>query len=196
LNPMDENAPYSLMSALEKVKGKGLPPIHLWHPDIVKDIDMVIKKDGIWMYMGTPITRPRLIHLFSTVLIKEGEEYFLITPVEKCRITVEDAPFQALLLDCDGEGEEQVLRFTTDMAEEVIAGETHPLRFEINPGTGEPSPYILVRDGLEAKLSRSVYYQLADLMISEQMDLEEMDGEKWFGVWSEGSFFKMLKDDE
>ena len=190
---MDENAPYSLMSALEKVKDKGLPPIHLWHPDIVRDIDMEIKKDGTWMYMGTPITRPRLIHLFSTVLLKEGEEYFLITPVEKCRIIVEDVPFQAVLLDCEGEGKgkDQALKFTTDMAEEVVAGEQHPLRFEINAGTGEPSPYILVRGDLEAKLSRSVYYRLADLMISEHIE-----NEQWFGVWSEGVFFKMLKDDE
>jgi len=188
---IDEDAPYSLMAALEKVKGKGRPPIHLWHPDTIKDIDMVIKKDGTWMYMGTPITRRRLVHLFSTVLLKDKDEYFLVTPVEKCRIIVEDAPFQAVLLDNAGAGKNQVLKFTTDMAEEVNAGADHQFRFEVNAETEEPAPYLMIRDGLEAKLSRSVYYQLADLMVSESVN-----DENWFGVWSDGMFFQMLKDKE
>lgn len=186
---MDEHAPYSLLAELEKVKGKGRPPIHLWHPDNVKDIDMVIQKDGTWMYMGSSITRQRLVHLFSTVLLKEEDEYFLVTPVEKCRITVEDVPFQAVLLENRGEGREQVLIFTTNMAEQVTADASHPLRFEINPDTEEPAPYVMVRDDLEAKLTRSVYYQTADLVVSELID-----NENWFGVWSAGVFFKMLQD--
>ncbi len=187
---MDEDAPYSLMSALEKVKDKERPPIHLWHPDTVKDIDMIIKRDGTWMYMGTPITRRRLVHLFSTVLLKENDEFFLITPVEKCRIQVEDAPFQAILLDCVGKGQDQLLNFTTDMAEAVTAGKSHGLRFDINTDTGETAPYIMVRDELEAKLSRSVYYQLADMMVSQCIN-----DENWYGVWSDGVFFKMLRDE-
>ncbi len=186
---MAEHAPYSLLAELEKVKGKGRPPIHLWHPDNVKDIDMVIRKDGTWMYMGSPITRQRLVHLFSTVLLKEEGEYFLVTPVEKCRITVEDVPFQAVLLENIGQGKNQKLTFTTDMAEQVTADESHALRFEINSDTGEPAPYIMVRDDLEAKLTRSVYYQTADLVVSEQID-----NETWLGIWSAGTFFKIQRD--
>ena len=186
---MVEHAPYSLLAELEKVKGKGLPPVHLWHPENVNDIDMVIRRDGTWMYMGTPITRRRLVHLFSTVLRKEGDEYFLVTPVEKCRITVEDAPFQAVLLENSGSAKTQRLTFTTDMAEQVVAGESHPLRFEIDEGSGEPSPYVMVRDGLEAKLVRSVYYQLAELVVDETVN-----GENWLGVSSEGIFFKIQKN--
>ncbi|MFP6807485.1 MAG: DUF1285 domain-containing protein [Pseudomonadales bacterium] len=185
---MDHDAPYSLLAALENVKGKGLPPIHSWHPENIKDIDLVIQKNGTWMYMGTPITRRRLVHLFSTVLLKEGEEYFLVTPVEKCRIQVEDVPFQAILLTVTGRGRKQNLRFTTDMAEEVLAGDDHPLRIEVDPHSDEPSPYILIRDQLEAKLTRTVYYQLADLMT-----LEGVDGQEWYGVWSGGVFFKLME---
>ena len=188
---MVEHAPYSLLAELEKVKGKGRPPIHLWHPDNVRDIDMVIQQDGTWLYMGSPITRQRLVHLFSTVLLKEGDDYFLVTPVEKCRITVEDVPFQAVLLENNGQGKKQVLTFTTDMAERVTADESHALRFEINPDTGEPAPYVMVRDGLEAKLTRSVYYQTADLVVSKLID--KMD---WLGIWSGGIFFKIQPEEQ
>lgn len=187
---MTEHAPYALLAELEKVASKGLPPVHLWHPSTVSDIDMTITKDGTWNYLGTPITRPRLVHLFSTVLRREGDDYFLVTPVEKCRITVEDVPFQAVLLDHAGEGRSQQLTFTTDMAERVHADATHPLRFEINSQTGEPSPYLLVREGLEAKLIRSVYYHLMDLVVTESVDDED-----WFGIWSFGTFFKIQKDE-
>lgn len=188
---MAEHAPYSLLAELEKVKGKGRPPIHLWHPDTVKDIDIVIEKDGTWMYMGSPITRQRLVRLFSTVLLREDDEYFLVTPVEKCRISVEDVPFQAVLLENSGQGRDQVLTFTTDMAEKVTVDKSHPFRFEVDPDTDEPAPYIMVRDNLEAKLTRSVYYQTADLVVSEPVDDED-----WLGVWSAGIFFKMMRDDQ
>ena len=186
---MDQDAPYSLLTALENVKGKDLPPVHLWQPDNVRDIDLVIQKDGTWMYMGTPIKRRRLVHLFSTVLRKEGDEFYLVTPVEKCRITVEDAPFQAVLLDEEGAGQTQTLYFTTDMAERIRADKEHPLRFEIDQKTSEPSPYIMVRNGLEARLNRNVYYQIADLVVSEVVD-----DESWLGVWSAGSFFKLMQE--
>ncbi len=185
---MVEQAPYSLLAELEKVKDKGLPPIHLWHPENVNDIDMVIQKNGTWMYLGTPITRQRLVRLFSTVIRREGDEFFLVTPVEKCRITVEDAPFQAVLMENSGSGKKQKLTFTTDMAEQVVADESHPLRFDIDETSGEPSPYVMVRDGLEAKLVRSVYYQLAELVVDGTVD-----GENWLGIWSGGIFFRIQK---
>jgi hypothetical protein len=113
-----------------------------------------------------------------------------VTPVEKCRITVEDVPFQAVLLENSGEGKEQLLTFTTDMAEQFTADESHPFRFEIDPDSGEPAPYIMVRDDLEAKLTRSVYYQTADLVVSELIDDKD-----WLGIWSSGIFFKIQPDE-
>ena len=187
---MKEQAPYSLLAGFDRVKDKSKPPIHLWNPDNVKDIDMEIKASGEWFYLGTPINRQRLVHLFASVLRREGDEYFLVTPVEKCRIRVEDVPFLAVLLTVSGEGRDQLLTFTSNMAEEVQADVEHPLRFEFDPDTEEPSPYILVRDRLEARLNRSVYYQLANLITEYR--LEDVD---WLGVWSNGTFFPIIRND-
>lgn len=192
---MTESAPYSLLAELEKVKSKEPPPIHLWHPDKITDSDMEIKKDGTWFYLGTPITRQRLVRLFSTVLRKESDgHYYLVTPVEKSRIKVEDVPFLAISMDVKGEGEDQILTFTTNMADEVVVDENHPLRFEFDPQTEEPSPYVMVRDGLEAKLGRSVYYHLADLCIEKEgIEKQGIEKQHHLGVWSAGIFFKLLK---
>ncbi|MBD3649202.1 MAG: DUF1285 domain-containing protein [Pseudomonadales bacterium] len=189
---MTEQAPYSLLAELEKVKDKGKPPIHLWNPDRVIDIDMVIKTDGTWHYKDSPITRQRLVRLFSTVLRKEEDGHFyLVTPVEKCRIQVEDAPFQAVLVDVKGEGQAQELHFTTNVADVVVAGDDHPLRFEIDRETDEPSPYVMVRDGLEALLARNVYYQLVD-----HLAVKELDGDRWLGVWSRNTFFPIMREQD
>ena len=186
---MKEQAPYSILAALENVRHKGRPPIHLWHPKDVKDIDMEIRANGDWMYLGTPIHRQRLIHLFASVLsLDESGDYYLVTPVEKCRIRVIDVPFQAVLMDVSGKDEHQVLVFTTNMAEEVTADAGHQLRFEIDQVTDEPSPYIHVRDGLEARLSRSVYYQIAELLADKVID-----DESWMGIWSSGIFFPVIR---
>ena len=151
-----QDLPYSLMSELEKVSGSGHPPVHQWHPEVEKDIDLVVTRDGVWNYLGTPIKRPRLVRLFSSVLRRDGDEYFLVTPVEKCRITVEDVPFQVLLLDDEGEGESRNLTVTTDMAESVPVDADHPLRI-IQEGD-EWIPYIMIRDGMEGRCNRNVYY--------------------------------------
>ncbi len=180
----DNRGPYSLLAELESVKHLGKAPIHLWHPEQVSEIDMCIMRDGSWLHTGSPITRQRLVRLFSTLLRKEGDQYFLVTPVAKYLIEVEDAPFQAVLLAARGEAERQTLAFTTNVADIVIADADHPLRFEIDEETREPSPYVLVRDELEARLSRNVFYQLADLA-QERL----VSGEPWMGVWSEGEFF-------
>jgi len=130
-----------------------------------------------------------MVRLFSTVLRREeDDEYYLVTPVEKCQIEVEDVPFAAILLDVEGQGSSQSLRFTTNVADEIELDVQHPLRFEVNPTTGEPSPYILVRDRLEARLARSVYYQLVEL--AEQHKIGDSD---WLGIWSHGEFFKLMK---
>lgn len=183
-------SPYSLLAQLESVKDKPRPPIHLWNPGNVKDIDMEIRRDGTWYYQGTPIERVRLARLFSTVLRREDDgEYYLVTPVEKCRIRVEDVPFFAVLMEASGEGRSQQLQFTTSVGDDVCAGEAHPIRISVDDATGEPSPYVMVRDGLEALMSRSVYYQLADLLVEEVVD-----DSLAMGVWSDGAFFSLATD--
>ena len=167
--------------ARKAAEGKGLPPVHKWKPEFCGDIDMEIRRDGSWYYMGTPITRPAMVKLFSTILRHDEDgKYYLVTPVEKVGIRVEDRPFVAVELQREGEGQAQTLHFRTNLDEYVTMDGGHPLRVEFDPQTGEPSPYLLVRDRLEALISRPVYYELAGLA-------EERDGV--FGLWSSGEFF-------
>lgn len=163
---------------------KGLPPVHLWDTPFCGDIDMRIARDGTWYYMGTPIGRKPMVKLFSTIIRRDGDDYFLITPVEKVGIKVDDAPFVAVSLEVEGQGEQQVLRFTTNVDEHVIAGSEHPLRCVIDPQTQEPAPYVRVRRNLEALIHRNVFYQLVELAVTRQID-----GQRWLGVWSAGEFF-------
>jgi hypothetical protein len=174
-----------LLAQLPKT-GKGLPPVHLWNPDFCGDIDMRIARDGTWFYLGTPIGRKPMVRLFSTIIRRDGDDYFLITPVEKVGITVDDAPFVAVLLDVQGEGEAQLLRFTTNVDDVVEAGVEHPLRVAVDPSTQAPAPYIHVRTNLEALVHRNVFYQLVDLAV-----VREIDGQRWLGVWSGGEFFRI-----
>ena len=165
-------------------KHKGLPPVHLWNPDFCGDIDMRIARDGTWYYLGTPIGRKPMVRLFSTIIRRDGDDYFLITPVEKVGIRVDDAPFVAVALEVLGEGEQQVLRFTSNVEDQVDAGPDNPLRVVIDPVTQEPSPYVLMRSNLEALIHRNVFYQLVELAVAR-----EIDGEEWLGVWSQGVFY-------
>lgn len=174
-----------LLAQLQLPKaGKGLPPVHLWNPDFCGDIDMRIARDGTWFYQGTPIGRKPMVKLFSTILRRDGDDYFLITPVEKVGIKVDDAPFIAVTLEVEGQGESQMLRFTTSVEETVSADADHPLRVTIDPVTEEPAPYILVRSNLDALIHRNVFYQLVELAVSRPID-----GQNWLGVWSAGVFF-------
>ncbi|MEN4827168.1 DUF1285 domain-containing protein [Pseudomonas sp. P39-UII1] len=165
-------------------KHKGLPPVHLWNPDFCGDIDMRIARDGTWYYLGTPIGRKPMVRLFSTIIRRDGDDYFLITPVEKVGIRVDDAPFVAVTLDVQGSGEQQVLSFTSNVEDQVEAGPENPLRVETDPVTQEPSPYVLMRNNLEALIHRNVFYQLVELAVPR-----EIDGEEWLGVWSHGAFY-------
>lgn len=167
-------------------KGKGLPPVHLWNPDFCGDIDMRIARDGTWYYLGSPIGRKPMVRLFSSIIRRDGDDYFLVTPVEKVGITVEDAPFVAVSVEVSGEGERQVLRFVTHVEDEVEAGAEHPIRVVIDPVTQEPSPYVHVRANLEALIHRNVFYQLVELAV-----VREIDGRRWLGVWSGGEFFSI-----
>jgi hypothetical protein len=165
---------------------RGLPPVERWHPEHCGDIDIRIARDGTWFHLGTPIGRKELVRLFSTILRKDPDGYHLVTPAEKMRITVEDAPFVAVLLDVEGRGSMQRLTFTTNVGDQTTAGPRNPLRVETDPSTEEPAPYIHVRRGLEARISRAAFYQLADLAVPGQK-------ENVLGVWSEGVFFPLGK---
>ncbi|MCT4559028.1 MAG: DUF1285 domain-containing protein [Pelagimonas sp.] len=174
-------------SARAAQKGKGMPPVHLWNPPFCGDLDMRIARDGTWFYLGTPIGRFELVRLFSSILRKDGEDYFLVTPVEKVGITVDDAPFVAQDFDVSGTGENQVLTFVTHVGDQAVAGPDHPIRVERDPATGEPSPYILIRANLEALIDRKSFYRLVD---------QGAHHDGWFGVWSSGQFFPVIPSDE
>ena len=162
------------------VEGRKLPPVHLWEPERCGKMDMTIRADGTWWHEGSRITRPKLVALFSTILRRDGDTYFLVTPVEKIEISVERAPFLATRVDAQGEGEGQSLFFTINNGDTVEAGPKRPIRVETDPETGEPSPFVLVRDRLEASITRATFYELVELS-------EERDG--MIGVWSQGTFF-------
>jgi len=168
---------------------KGLPPVHLWNPAFCGDIDMRIARDGTWYYLGTPIGRKPMVKLFSSILRRDGDDYFLITPVEKVGIQVEDAPFVAVALDVLGDGQAQVLRFTSNVDEVFDAGHEHPLRVFTDAQTQEPSPYVNARGNLDALIHRNVFYQLVALA-----ETRSVDGEAWLGVWSHGVFFPLGRD--
>ena len=148
-----------VIAAAKQAPGRGLPPVHLWNPAHCGEIDIVIRKDGTWFHEGTPIGREALVRLFSTVLRKDPDGFHLVTPVEKMKITVEDAPFIATRVDREGEG----LTFLTNVGDEVVAGPENEIRVEMDAVTGEPRPYLHVRRGLEALIARPVFYELVEL---------------------------------
>ncbi|UWQ98771.1 DUF1285 domain-containing protein [Rhodobacteraceae bacterium S2214] len=182
VTPSAESLASSARAAAKEGK-KGLPPVHLWNPPFCGDIDMRIARDGTWFYMGTPIGRKELVNLFSTIIRRDGDDYFLVTPVEKVGITVDDAPFVAIDFDKTDTG----LHFLTNVGDEVVAGPDHPIRVVRDPETGEPSPYVLIRANLEALIDRKSFYRLVDL---GEEDL--VDGVIWFGVRSHDVFFPII----
>ncbi|HEY0438075.1 MAG TPA: DUF1285 domain-containing protein [Phenylobacterium sp.] len=166
-------------AAAKQAPGRGLPPVHLWNPEHSGEIDIVIQRDGAWRHEGALISREALVRLFSTVLRKDPDGYWLVTPVEKMRITVEDAPFVAVSVDREGDG----LKFLTNVGDEVVAGPENAIRVETAPD-GEPRPYLHVRRGLEALIARSVFYELVE-MAEERATPEGPQ----LGVSSNGAWF-------
>ena len=155
-------------------------------PLLCGDVDIRIARDGTWFYHGSPIGRKPLVKLFASVLRRAADgAYWLITPAEQCRIRVDDAPFTAVEMSVEGEGRNRLLTFRTNVDENVNAGPDHPIRVVTEPATGEPSPYIYVRDGLEALIVRSVFYDLVELGVEES----QAGGGRTLGVWSGGMFF-------
>jgi hypothetical protein len=172
----------TVAAAAKQAPGRGLPPVHLWNPAHSGEIDIVIKPDGRWIHEGAVIGREALVRLFSTVLRKDPDGFWLVTPVEKLKVTVEDAPFVAVRVDrapnADG-GE--TLVFTTNVGDEVAADPDNPIRVE-TAADGEPRPYVHVRRGLEALIARPVFYELVELA-------DERDGQ--LGVSSNGAWFPL-----
>ena len=164
---------------------KGPPPVHLWNPPFCGDIDMRIARDGTWYYLNSPIGRKPLMQLFASVLRHDDDgKYYLVTPVEKCGIRVEDAPFLAVRMSVEGGLRDQVISFETNVDDGVTVDDAHPLRFETEAGTGGLKPYVLVRASLEALVSRALFYDLVARGTVE---------EGWFGVWSSQRFYPMQK---
>lgn len=181
----------NILSAARSAQKSGPAPVHLWNPPFCGDLDMRIARDGTWFYLGTPIGRPELVRLFSTVIRRDGDNYFLVTPVEKVGITVDDAPFVAVDFETANPGPDQILTFTTNVGDTAVAGPNNPIRVERDPKTGEPSPYVRVRTNLEALIDRKSFYRLVDIGSHQNHD-----GQSWFGIRSSGQFFPVIPSDE
>lgn len=172
----------SLADIAQMAADRKLPPVENWHPERTGDSEMRIARDGTWFHQGTPIVRENMVRLFSTILRREADgSHVLVTPVEKLSIAVEDAPFVAVEVKSEGEGEDRRLAFRLNTGDMVVAGPDHRLRFAERDG--EPAPYLAVRGGMEALIARAPFYELAEMAISDAGDPA--------GVWSDGAFFAM-----
>lgn len=176
------------LAAAARTAGKsGLPPVHFWNPAFCGDLDMRIARDGTWFYLGTPIGRKKLVKLFSTIIRKDGDDYFLVTPVEKVGIIVDDAPFVAVDFEVSNSGPDQIVTFTTNVGDIATASTNNPIRIVHDPKTQEPAPYVLVRTNLEALIDRKSFYRLVDIGTHQRFN-----GQDWFGIWSSGTFFPII----
>ncbi len=179
---MNSKSLSSIFAELSKLDDDTFPPVEEWNPPICDNVEMRIDRTGKWYFMNSPIGRDRMVKLFSRVLRKDDEEYFLVTPVEKIKIHVEDKPFLIVDFEITHTKDHQIISFRTNTDEVFSVNEDHPIRIETNLFTNEPSPYVLVRKNLEGLLSRNVYYGLIDLC-------EEMEGSH--GIYSAGNFYKL-----
>ena len=176
-----------LEALLKAQAGDSLPPVDKWNPPYCGDIGMRIRNDGVWFYQGSPIGRQPLVRLFARVLRRDDDgRHYLVTPVEKVDVAVDDAPFLAVEMEAAGVGSNQVLTFRTNVDDVVRCGPERPLRFVVEASSDGLKPYLLVRGRLEALVTRAVYYDLVELAVTEG---------KRFGVWSGGQFFAMAGAD-
>jgi hypothetical protein len=177
----------SLAEAARAAMGKRKPPVESWTPPLSGQIDIEIKRDGTWWHEGDEIRRDGLVRLFASILKREGDAYFLVTPVEKWQIRVEDAPFLAVDIEAAGEGAAQAILFETNVGDKVLAGADHPIRIAHDEKTGEPAPYVVVRAGLEALIDRKSFYRMMERCVPH---------EGWIGLWSGGAFFPVMREEE
>lgn len=173
----------AVVQAAKQAPGKGLAPVHLWHPEHCGDIDITIRADGIWLHEGSPIGRAEMVRLFSTILRKDPDGYHLVTPVEKMRIEVEDLPFRAVAVRLEGDD----LVFTTDQGDEAKAGPDHAIVVDTDSETGEPSPRVHVRADLWARIGRSVFYDLVERAQEVDGALCIKSGGKLFALGPQGA---------
>ena len=176
-----------IASAARKVSKKGHPPVHLWDPPFCGNLDIRIARDGTWYYLGSPIGRFELVKLFSSILRKDEDKYFLVTPAEKVGIKVDDAPFVAVDFSVVGNGKNQTLIFETHVGDTVKLNKENPLRVTIDQNSGEPKPYIHIRSGLEALIDRKSFYRLIELC-----SIKTHNKEEWFGICSNKNFFPII----
>ena len=184
--------PDGLKALMSRADGQGRspPPVEKWNPPFCGDLDIRIARDGTWFYLGSPIGREALVKLFASVLRKDEDgRHYLVTPVEKIGITVDDAPLLAVEMAVEDTGEKQVLTVRTNLGDLVTIGIEHPLRFEKEPDSGGLKPYVHVRGRLEALFTRALMYQLAD-MIAENKD----ENGSQLGIWSGGHYFPIDRD--
>lgn len=176
----------AITQQLDPNQTRSLPPVTSWNPELSGDIDLFINRQGEWFHEGTRFEREALVKLFGSILRKDGDDYFVLTPVEKWRIKVEDAPFVITQLDLVEPGPEQQLQLETSLGDSVCVDAAHPLWLVTDPITGEPSPYVRVRDRLDGLLARSVFYQLVELAAEHLVE-----GKMQFGIYSCGQFFTL-----
>lgn len=178
----------------DQLSDRALPPVEKWNPDRCGEIDLVIRSDGVWLHEGAPIKRAKLVRLLSTVIRKDGDEYFFVTPAEKLRFIVEDAPFIAVMMRSEQvpgtrESTPDHLVFTTNLADEIVAGPGHAIEMREQAGRNDLAPYIHVRGGLEARLARPVFYDLVGLG-----EIRDVGGARQFGVASGEAFFALAPE--
>ena len=184
--------PEAASLAAQLTSARPLPPVDRWNPPFSGEMDLRIARDGTWYHEGAPIQREALVRLFASILRRDQDgHHYLVTPVEKWRIRVEDAPFLAVRLDATGIGHDQCLTFTTNVGDTVSAGADHPLTVEYRAPGGEPAPYVHVRGRLRALLSRAVFLELVEFG-EERPTATGRD----YGVWSQGRFFSLGRLDD
>ena len=161
---MNTTNPGSILKQISKYKDETLPPVHLWNPPLCENVEMRIDREGRWFFMNSPIGRKRMVKLFSKVLrLDDDGEYYLVTPVEKIRIEVEERPFLIIDYQVTTENKRQLISFETNTGDMFLLDKEHPITVSTNPKTGEPKPYILVRSNLEGIISRNIYYKLVEM---------------------------------
>lgn len=177
----DDRAQSLFRQLLEDQAGASRPPVEQWQPEREGRIDIRIARDGTWYHEGDPIRREAMVRLFASILRRDDDGFWLVTPVEKLAIEVEDAPFVAIFLETEGQGGDQRLLLTTNVGDHVLVDADHPI--DVEDDDGEPAPYVHVRDGLQARINRTTYYRLADLVEPDPEDPSRL------GVRSCGHFF-------
>ena len=185
------NETLSFESKIKKIKISGPAPVNKWNPNFCGEVDIEIKRNGDWYHNGKKITRRSLIKVFSNILKKEKDKFFLVTPYEKVGIKVEDVPFFIEEIEIKGKGKKQKIYVKTNVGEKIEINNKNYLRVSINSKTNEPSPYVLIRDNLEGLIDRKNFYRLV-----EKIQKEFFNKEEWYGIWSSDIFFPIQRCDE